>query len=138
MGAVEGSCCLDLFAGSGALGFEAHSRGAAHTTLVDSDRQTVTALRDNAERFSAGQLTIVHSGAIEYLRRTEGPWDLVFLDPPYDADLLVPALAALRPKLAADARVYCETRTPLEAIPGYDVYKVKRLADTTMTLMGPA
>lgn len=91
---VTGSRCLDLFAGSGALGFEAASRGAAAVTLVEPDRRAARALGENAARLGADQVTVVGDRAGRALRRLPGPWDIVFLDPPFEKNLL-PAMLAL-------------------------------------------
>jgi 16S rRNA (guanine966-N2)-methyltransferase len=83
-GAVEGARVLDLFAGSGALGLEAASRGAADVVLVDSSRQAVDVARRNADAVGACRVRVVRSPALRYLARCpERPLDLVFLDPPY-------------------------------------------------------
>jgi 16S rRNA (guanine966-N2)-methyltransferase len=83
-GAVRGARVLDLFAGSGALGLEAASRGAAEVTLVDSSRQAVAVARSNADLVAGGPIVVVLSSAWRYLdRRPVRPMDLVFLDPPY-------------------------------------------------------
>jgi 16S rRNA (guanine966-N2)-methyltransferase len=81
------SRCLDCFAGSGALGFEAASRGAAEVVMVESDRQAVRALRDNAASLQAQQCRIIESRIESFLEQGEAPFDIVFLDPPYQAEL---------------------------------------------------
>ncbi len=106
---VTGATCLDLFAGSGALGFEALSRGAALAVLVDSDHRCIRALRRSAVVLDAENCSIVHSDALTFLRRDSAKYDLVFLDPPYRTQLAVGALRFLsRSGLHADARVYLE------------------------------
>ena len=80
---IEGSCCLDLFAGSGALGFEAVSRGAGHATLVDSDVAVTQLLSTHQERLDANQIEIVCANAIQYLGNTSRQFDIIFLDPPF-------------------------------------------------------
>ncbi|HEX5257333.1 MAG TPA: 16S rRNA (guanine(966)-N(2))-methyltransferase RsmD [Sphingomicrobium sp.] len=83
LGSFEGLRVADLFAGSGALGLEALSRGAASATFVDSDPQAVTAIRRNAEELGAsGRVQLVACSALA-LPRSEQPFDLVFADPPY-------------------------------------------------------
>jgi 16S rRNA (guanine966-N2)-methyltransferase len=82
--ALRGARVLDLFAGSGALGLEAASRGAAEVVLVDSSRQAVAAARRNATVVGVGRVTVVLSAALRYLdRRPDHTLDLVLLDPPY-------------------------------------------------------
>lgn len=136
-GYIEGSRCLDLFAGSGALGFEAHSRGALRTTLVDADIPTAQALRRNALRFDAREMKIHCIDALRFLATECGPWDLVFLDPPYDAGLLESVLLALRPMLPSDAIVYCESREAPDLPPGWQIWKQVILAGGCMTLLKP-
>lgn len=99
---VGGARCLDLFAGSGALGIEALSRGAAHCDFVDSGVALAQSLRGILRSLGAGERAVVHAGdALAFLddARPGGeesrPWDIVFIDPPFAEDLATPALAAL-------------------------------------------
>lgn len=94
---LPGSRCLDLFAGSGALGFEAASRGAAHVLLVERDRRTLEALRENIRLLEAADRVDVHGGdALSLLAGGAGqPFDILFLDPPFQDALLEPACQAL-------------------------------------------
>ncbi|HMM55484.1 MAG TPA: 16S rRNA (guanine(966)-N(2))-methyltransferase RsmD, partial [Candidatus Desulfobacillus sp.] len=80
---LSGLACLDLFAGSGVLGFEAASRGAAHVTLVERDRRILARLRENAAALGNGRLELVGADALKFLGRTTRRYDLLFLDPPY-------------------------------------------------------
>ncbi len=134
-GEIEGRRCLDLFAGSGALGFEACSRGAAQTTLVENDPPTVKALRENLIRFGDDSIHILQMDSQTFLHTHKAPWDLVFLDPPYDSDFLETSLTALRACLPVGASVYCETREPLIAPLGYLMRKQKQLSETCMSLL---
>ena len=107
---IDGANVLDLFAGTGALGFEALSRGAASAALVDHDERVVRRLREHAELLGANAVTVVSADALAWLRNTTPmPFDVVFLDPPFDTDLLPRAMDALLPGwLAPRARVYLE------------------------------
>lgn len=88
--------CLDLYAGSGALGFEALSRGAAHVTFVERDPAAVAALRTNQRRLNAVAASVIaRSAVLPWLDRQRQQWDLVFLDPPYQSDQLDRALTRL-------------------------------------------
>lgn len=82
---VAGSRCLDLYAGSGALGLEAASRGAADVVLVDRDPAVVTALRETLARLGPAPVSVIEQPALEYLAGTPRAFDLVFLDPPFGA-----------------------------------------------------
>ncbi|HET6473803.1 MAG TPA: 16S rRNA (guanine(966)-N(2))-methyltransferase RsmD [Pseudomonadales bacterium] len=109
--AIDGAHCLDLFAGSGALGFEALSRGAASATLIDTDPIVVKALRENAHRLDATACVIERASALAFLRGSHRAWDIVFLDPPFASALLTAALAelAVGPHLHAHSIVYVES-----------------------------
>ena len=104
--------CLDLYAGSGALGFEAASRGAARVVLVESDRGTLQQLERSRALLGAQRVEIVADDALRFLRRSAERFDVVFLDPPFRQNAW-PALAeALPPRLAPGARVYLEGPRP--------------------------
>jgi 16S rRNA (guanine966-N2)-methyltransferase len=87
--ALPGACCLDLFAGSGALGFEAASRGAARVVMVERDREAAQALRDNRENLSAVSTEIVQQDAESFLSCCTDRFDVVFLDPPFHDERLL-------------------------------------------------
>src|SRR6187455_1828353 len=78
---LDGVVALDLFAGSGALGFEALSRGAARVVMVESDRAVLSALRESARALDAKDAEIVAGDALKYLERTAEKFDVVFIDP---------------------------------------------------------
>ena len=110
---LTGLRCLDAFAGSGALGFEAASRGAAEVLLCELDPGLVTGLRANAERLKAGQIRVQRGDAIAALKgAARAAWDVVFLDPPFGDDgneaLFRQALAAAVPLLAPHGCLYLE------------------------------
>lgn len=108
---LPGARCLDLFAGSGALGFEAVSRGAASAVLVEASREVAAALADSRVALDAGdRVEIVHAQAARFLARSAEPFDIVFLDPPFDKpDLAAAACERLASRwLAPAASVYLE------------------------------
>jgi len=107
---LPGATVLDLFAGTGALGFEAASRGATKVVLVESDAALAASLRASAVRLGADAVEVACEDARRWLARSPNhQFDLVFLDPPFAAALWQPALAALAPWLADDAWLYLET-----------------------------
>ena len=110
---LDGESCLDLFAGSGALGFEAASRGAERVVMVDSDRAAYNALQTARELIGARNVELVHGDAFEYLKHARVQFDVVFLDPPFRQNALAAVLARLEPRLAAGARVYIEAPAAL-------------------------
>lgn len=111
---LDGLACLDLFAGSGALGFEALSRGAARAVMVESDRGVAAALRESAKLLEAAGAQIVMGEAISFLDRSADRFDVVFLDPPYESDLAARAMKRLEARLNGGARVYVESARPLD------------------------
>jgi 16S rRNA (guanine966-N2)-methyltransferase len=107
---IEGARCLDLFAGSGALGIEAASRGAGRVVLVERSEPVARVLRENVRTLGATQVSIVRDDARRWLAGRGEPYDLVFLDPPFGADLLAPCCGFLAANdwLAPGALVYLE------------------------------
>lgn len=111
---LPGATVLDLFAGSGAMGLEALSRGAAHSIFVEQDPRAVAALRETVAALDAADRSEIHNRDAEsYLAGTARPCDLVALDPPFRRPELVTACAKRLAAgwLAPDARVYVETAT---------------------------
>lgn len=123
---IAGSCCLDLFSGSGALGFEAASRGAKQVVLVEKNSLASQALQANISRFGLTSIALVNQSAESFLAATTTLFDLVFLDPPFGQGLLPATLDLLMPHLTPDAIVYIEqefSQTPF--VPGADWTQLK-------------
>lgn len=135
--------CLDLFAGSGALGIEALSRGAAHCDFVDADREAITSVDHHLNTLNATECSTVSCDiAAHYLRQTHDTWDIVFVDPPFDARLGESTLTLLAntERLAEASRVYFETsRSQPEPVPEglYDVLREKSTGDVCYRLLSP-
>jgi len=109
---LEGLSCLDLFAGSGALGFEAASRGAARVVMVENDRSAFAALEAARNRIGARAVELVQGDALSYLDQADERFDVVFLDPPFRQNALPAVLGRLERRLAQGARVYVEADAP--------------------------
>ena len=106
---LTGWRCLDAFAGTGALGLEAASRGAAAVRLVEQDATLVAQLNTLQQRLGAASVVVQRGDGITALRQTPpGTLDLVFLDPPFDSALFLPALQAAAAAMAPDGYVYLE------------------------------
>jgi 16S rRNA (guanine966-N2)-methyltransferase len=105
---LTGWRCIDAFAGTGALGFEAASRGAAHVLLIESDADLVELLRATKERLHADAVDVRRGNAISLLGSQPAPCDVIFLDPPFDAQLWEKALAPAAAALSDTGRVYLE------------------------------
>jgi 16S rRNA (guanine966-N2)-methyltransferase len=133
---LTGLACLDLFAGSGALGFEAASRGASRIVMIESDRVALRTLEASRAALGATQVHIIGSGAEDYLERARERFDVVFLDPPFRQNA-VPGLLALLPRvLKAAARVYAECASPVEAPAGWCELKRSRAGGVSYQLLG--
>lgn len=114
---LEGLSCLDPFAGSGALGFEAASRGARRVIMVEKAPKVLAALRENAKILrTEGKVEIVRGDALQYLASTQGKFDIIFLDPPYKQgwiDKLAPFLPRL---LNEEAAIYVEAEYGIDSL----------------------
>ena len=132
--AIEGARVLDAFAGSGALGIEALSRGALHATFVETGRDALAALRENIETLQLGaQGRVVPGDALVHLERTaveERHYDLVLLDPPYGFDQWGELLAAV----PVGARVVIESDREVVVPDSWEVHRRKRYGGTVVTL----
>jgi 16S rRNA (guanine966-N2)-methyltransferase len=134
---LDGLDCLDLFAGSGALGFEALSRGARRVVMVERDRAIARGLRESASELQAQGAEVVEDDAIAYLGRAGDTFDVAFVDPPYASDLAMRALALIAPRLRPGARVYVERHTPLDFGPSWRVLREDRAGAVRYALMEP-
>jgi len=121
-----GRTCLDLFAGSGALGFEAASRGAKLAVLVERDARAFRALQENARALGATAVELVRADALEFLRSDARTYDVVFLDPPFAMADRLRLLEAVRPRLAPAAVVYLESPGKLELPPAWEALRELR------------
>ncbi len=117
---LSGLRCLDLFAGSGALGLEAASRGASQVVLVEAHREAARRIAEACRRLRADQVRLVEADAFAALNRLVAAgerFDLVFLDPPFGAGLIERVTERLQPLLAPAARIYVEAEERLAAPP---------------------
>lgn len=125
---LQGKRVLDLFAGSGALGFEAASHGADHVQLVERHPPAVASLRAVRDRLGASQVRIHAGDALQVLERLDGtrPYDLVLLDPPFGQGWLPRLWPLLPAALAPGSLLYVESDTPPELPPAYEVLRQGR------------
>ncbi len=115
---LDGWRCLDAFAGSGALGFEAASRGAAEVLLLERDRRLAKRLGDVKLRLNAAQVRIEAADALAWMARCPpASFELVFIDPPFDAPLVEPALALAQRLVVPQGFIYVEAGQPLAQSP---------------------
>lgn len=132
---LSGLRCLDLFAGSGALGFEAASRGAAGVVLVEHHSAVSRALAENARLLQAQRVQVLREDALQFLARNREPFDVIFLDPPFGQDWLPRLLPQLARHLKPDGVLYAEAEAALGAVPGWHVRKHGRAGNVHYHLL---
>lgn len=138
---IHGATCVDLFAGSGVLGLEAASRGAAEVTLIEKSRVAASVIRESAQRLDSGHVQVVQTDAIEWLKGCEPQsLDIVFIDPPFSSGLQSRAIELLAGSdcLRKGGLVYLETPrdNPLQAPPpGWEISREKLLGEVRMQLL---
>lgn len=120
---ITGWSCLDLFAGSGALSFEALSRHARLVVAVEKDRRALAALAENAKTLQAIGFELHAADALQFLSLEQRRFDLVFLDPPFREDLLPRLWQSLPTVLAPEGRVYIETPAAVLAPPNWEMVR---------------
>ena len=138
-----GARCLDLFAGTGALGFEAASRGAEQVVLVERDAQVARHLRVQAQLLDATMVQVVCADALQWLARDSARFDLVFVDPPYGSENLPSLLAAMcrLGRVNAASRIYVEVAADSDqpVFPdGWTILRDKRAGRVRYYLATPA
>ena len=117
---IAGARCLDLFAGSGALGFEAASRGAAEVVLLDSDRNIINTIQSQISLLGADNIQVMQTDALAFLQSPppgiNRSFDIIFLDPPFGKDLLPVCIEQLEKFnwLADDATIYIESESSVQ------------------------
>ncbi len=121
---LHGRRCLDLFAGSGALGFEAASRGAEQVLMVENNRAAHQSLQANAKKLGLSNVALRCEDALKFARPENGLFDVVFLDPPFKSDFLPRILPLLENSLTPGGVVYLESGTTFE--PGVAWREIKR------------
>ena len=127
---MAGARCLDVFAGSGALGFEAASRGAASVVMIERDRAAIAALQATSKKLSATQVSVVACDALTWLRQpATTSFDLVFVDPPFAANIHQQVMEALIPWLTPRALVYVEAARD-HVLPRWPGFEVRREGNT--------
>ncbi len=135
---MYGLRCLDLFAGSGALGLEAASRGAAEVVMVERNRVVALALQKNIKNLGFSNVALHVEDGLEFIRQQGKPFDVVFLDPPFRSKLL-PALLPLLPgRLAEGGMVYVESGEPFEPDAAWRVVRQAKAGAVYYQLLGRA
>jgi len=130
---ITGARCLDLFSGSGALSFEALSRGAEHATLIDASTRVSSQLQKNLKELQCNNANVLTTNAINWLKdakRPEKPFDVVFLDPPFNQQLVAPSCELLDKQglVEEGSYIYIETEAslPLQIPQSWHIHREKK------------
>lgn len=135
---LHGMHCLDLFAGSGALGFEAHSRGAASVTLVEQNLAVHRALLENARLLKADRAHLLRVDAMQFLAGNTERFDVIFLDPPFGQGWLEKLLPHMKNHLTPDGRLYIESEYALPDAENWQVFKHRKAGNVFYHLLKSA
>ena len=125
---IVGAKCLDLFAGTGALGIESLSRGAQSATFVEENNKTATTLREMLKILDAGTMMVWQAEALKWLTENQQQFDVIFLDPPFGMDLLAKSLSLLAHSecIHAQTIIYIESEKDLPATSNFEVMRKSR------------
>jgi len=140
-GDLHGACCVDLFAGSGVLGLEAVSRGAAAVALIESSRAAVNAINESVQKLDSERVQVVQGDALKWLEHCEPQSiDIVFIDPPFSSGLESSTIELLttRDCVKQGGLAYIETAresVPPTLQPGWEINREKLLGDVRMQLL---
>jgi 16S rRNA (guanine966-N2)-methyltransferase len=132
---LPGWTCLDLFAGSGALGFEAASRGAGRVVMIERERAALDALEKNRAVLGANQVDILRADALAWLANSRETFDLIFVDPPFDSGLAGTVLAGLAAHLKSGGQAYIEQPAPVAPPPGFIIQRSGRAGRSHFALL---
>ena len=133
---LHGKRCLDLFAGSGALGFEAASRGAEQVVMVENNRAVFRSLQENERKLGLSNVALQCADGLKFAANENVAFDIIFLDPPFQSEclpLLMPKLAGL---LTAEGVVYVESGAEFDAGEGWHVFKQGKAGAVHHQLLG--
>ena len=133
---LYGRTCLDLFAGSGALGFEAASRGAERVVMVERNPAVLRALQDNVKKLGCANVFVQGQDGLEFVSRDAQQYDVIFLDPPFQSDYLPRLLEILPQRLNKNGVVYVESGAAITVPPPWQVIKSGKAGQVHYQLLG--
>jgi len=132
---LYGRVCLDLFAGSGVLGFEAASRGAERVVMVERNRTVFKALQENIKKLGCANIFVHAQDGLEFASRDTQRYDVIFLDPPFQSEYLPKLLEILPQRLKENGVVYVESGTAIEIPPQWQVIKAGKAGQVHYQLL---
>ena len=141
MGFIEGADCLDLYAGSGALGYEAMSRGAKTVVFVEKNRHVAAALKQNNRMLGAKKIEIYQKSAQSFLAKAERKWDIIFLDPPYQSKEFYSSLKIIKERALLTNNGFIYFELPLKSEIGFEsawqIFRSAKRGDSQFGLVVP-
>lgn len=135
---LHGLSCLDLFAGTGVMGFEALSRGAKLAVLVEKSRIAYQALLDNKTTLKATNAQVLNIDALQFLKQNQQKFDVIFLDPPYHQGLLDQVFPLIKTALSESGVIYVEAEFALTESADWQVYKAGKAGNVFYHLLKAA
>lgn len=132
---LTGMICLDAFAGSGALGFEAASRNAARVVMLESTRQACDALKHNRELLKADRIEIQQTETLAWMRGSAEQFDVIFLDPPFASGLVEKSLPLAVKLLGPEGSIYVEQSDEIHAPEGFIIHRQGRAGQSHFALL---
>lgn len=120
---LTGKRCLDLFAGSGALGMEAASRGALAVVMIENNRAVYSALQENIRKLDFHNIALRSEDGLKFVLRSNEQFDVIFLDPPFQSDYLEKLLPYLARRLAPEGMLYIESGKRFESVAPWHMLK---------------
>jgi len=134
---IHGADCLDLFAGSGALGIEAVSRGAASSVLIEQDRKTTETLRESLKILGADEIVVYQADALQWLKTADQAFDIIFLDPPFGKNMIDQSMALLSKSecVGEQTLIYVESENTWQAKNNVEVIKQAKAGQVHYTLL---
>ena len=122
---IHGANCLDMFAGSGALGIEAVSRGAASSVLIEQDRKTAETLSESLKMLDADEIVVQKTDALQWIKTADQVFDIIFLDPPFGKNMIEQSMSVLTESgcVGKQTLIYVESETVWQAEKNVEVIK---------------
>jgi len=132
---LYGRSCLDLFAGSGALGFEAASRGSERVVMVEKNPSVFRSLQDNLKKFGCANVSVQCRDGLEFISRDAQRYDVIFLDPPFGSDYLPGLLEIMPQHLNENGVLYVESGAAIDVPPPWQLFKSGRAGQVHFQLL---
>ena len=132
---LHGLSCLDLFAGTGVMGFEALSRGAKQVVLIEKSRPAYQSLVDNKTALNATNAQVLNLDALQFLKQNQQVFDVIFVDPPYNQGLLDQALPLVKTALSENGLIYVEAEFALADSADWEVYRAGKAGNVFYHLL---